>query len=167
MGNYLDKDGLYRQYGPDKATPNIAGEYRTVGAMREISFKLDLTALTEAEVVLSDTTFFPKMRIQEVEVTTITAGATGVAFDIGLVRTDRTTEIDFNGLVAAFPVAQASVAGERVTLQQEVTVPVSMVGTGALIGTTTTNSGYITASRTTATAFTAGLVLVTIRYYAV
>lgn len=168
MGNWLNADGLYLEFGTDKATPTTAGEYRNNAQLREIEFKINLADLTETETVISDTTFFPKMRVQEVEIITHTVAATGVAVDIGLVRTtDRTTEIDFNGFVAAYPTAQMSTAGERVVLQQEVTIPASMTGTGALIGTTTTNVGYITASRTTATAFTAGVIFVKIRYYAI
>jgi len=167
MGTWLNPDGLFVKFGQDKTTPNKGGEYVTVGALREIKFKIDLTTLTELETPLSDTTFFPKMRIVDVEVLTHTVAATGVAIDLGLVRTDRTTEIDFNGILAAYPVAQMSTAGERVLIQQEVTVPTTMVGLGALIGTTTTNPGLVTCSRTTATAFTAGVIVVTIRYYQV
>lgn len=167
MGTWLDPDGLYRKFGPAKATPNKGGEYVTTGALREIELKIDLTTLTETETPVSDTIFFPKMRIEEIEIVTHTVAATGAAIDLGLVRTDRTTEIDFNGLLAAYPAAQMSTAGEKDIIRQEVTVPVSMVGLGALIGTTTTNPGYITCSRTTATAFTTGLIFVRIRYYAV
>jgi hypothetical protein len=166
MGTWLDSDQLFHKYGPDKALPTKGGEYVTTGALREIEFKIDLTTLTETETPLSDVVFFPKMRIEDIEIVTHTVAATGVAIDIGLVRTDRTTEIDFDGLLAAYPVAQMSTAGEKVSLRQEVTTPVSMVGRGALVGTTTTNPGYVTCSRTTATAFTAGVIFVRIRYYA-
>jgi len=167
MGNWLNTDGLYLKFGPEKTTPNKGGEYTTTGALREIKFKIDLTTLTELETPLSDTVFFPKMRVHSIDVLTHTVAATGVAIDLGLVQTNRTTEIDFNGFLAAYPIAQMSTAGELVSIQQEVTVPVSMVGLGALVGTTTTNPGYVTCSRTTATAFTAGVIIVTIRYYAV
>jgi len=167
MGNWLNTDGLYLKFGPEKATPNKGGEYRTVGALREIKFKIDLTTLTELETPLSDTVFFPKMRIHSVDVLTHTAAVTGVAIDLGLVQTNRTTEIDFNGLLAAFPTAQMGTAGEHTIIQQDTTIPTTMVGLGALIGTTTTLPGYVTCSRTTATAFTAGVIVVTILYYQV
>lgn len=164
---YLDNTGLYRKYGTDKATTATGGEYRNDGLLREIEFKIDLTTLTETETPLDDNVFFPKMRVQEVEVITTTAAATGVAIDVGLIQTNRTTEIDFNGFLAAFPTAQMDLAGERTIFTSATTVPASATGTGALIGTSTSTVGYVSASRTTATAFTAGVVLVKIRYYAI
>jgi hypothetical protein len=56
-------------------------------------------------------------------------------------------------------------AGETTVLKLADTEPTTLVGTGALIGTTTSNVGYVTCSRTTATAFTAGIVEVCINYY--
>jgi hypothetical protein len=58
-------------------------------------------------------------------------------------------------------------AGEHTIIQQDTTIPTTMVGLGALIGTTTTLPGYVTCSRTTATAFTTGVIVVTILYYQV
>jgi len=167
MGSWLNADSLFLKFGTDKTTANKGGEYRNNEKYRTIEFLIDLTTLTETETPLSDTTFMPAgARIQDVVVTTQTVGATGVAIDLGLVRTDRTTEIDFNGLLAAFPVAQTSTAGERYIMQTEQTVPLTGVGTGALVGATVgVNPGYITCSRTTATAFTAGVIHVQIHYY--
>lgn len=157
---WLNGDGLYQKFGVTKTTPNVGGEYRTNGQLREIELKIDLTALTEAELVVSDQVFVPRERIFEVEVRTHTAAATGVAIDLGLIRSDRTTEIDYDGLLAAFPTASMNAAGEKTILSDNTTYD------GALIGTTLTNPGYITCSRTTSTAFTAGLIYVTIRWYA-
>lgn len=164
---YLDNTGLYRKYGVEKTVGTKGGEYRNDGLLREIEFTIDLTTLTETETPLSDVVFFPKMRVQEVEVITTTAAADGTAIDVGLVQTNRTTEIDFNGLLAAFPTAHMDLAGERIIFTSATTVPASATGTGALIGTSTSAVGYVTASRTTATAFTAGVIRVKIRYYAV
>jgi hypothetical protein len=163
---WLDNDSLWRQYGPEKTVPNTGGEYNTTGALRQIKFKIDLTTLTELETPLSDTVFFPKMRVHSIDVLCHTVAATGVAIDLGLVQTNRTTEIDFNGFLAAFPTAQMGTAGEHTIIQQDTTIPTTMVGLGALVGTTTTLPGYVTCSRTTATAFTAGVIIVTINYYA-
>ncbi len=167
MGSYMHADGIYQVYGPDKATPNTGGEYRNDGRLREIEIKIDLTGLTASEVVQSDTIFFPKMRVQEVEVITVTAAATGTAIDLGLIQTDRSTAIDYDGFLAAFPTDHMNLAGERYIFTSGSTVPASATGTGALIGTTTTNVGHITCSRTDSTAFTAGVIIVKIRYYAV
>jgi hypothetical protein len=163
---YLNADGLYKKYGTDKAVANVAGEYRTPGDLREVQVILTLANLTQSEVIQSDVQVIPAgARIKEVEVLTHTAGATGTAIDLGLIKTDRTTEIDYDGLLAAMPIAAHNSAGERTIYSAVTTVPASATGTGALIGTTTAFTGHITCSRTDATAYTAGVLRVTIRYY--
>jgi len=164
MGSWNNNDGLYIKYGTDKTTPNKGGEYVNVGLEREIEFKITLSELTESETPVSDQVFFPSgARISAIEVLTTTAAATGTAIDLGLVRTDRSTEIDFNGLLDAFTTAKMNAAGERNVFQSD--ADVGAASAGALLGTTTSNVGYVTCSRTTATAFTAGVIRVKIRYY--
>ena len=167
MGTQLHADGLYQKYGITKAVPAIGGEYCTPGLLREVEVKIDLTTLTQAEVILLDVTLIPKMRIHEIEVITLTAAVTGTAIDVGLIREDRTTELDYDGFLAAFVTASMNSAGENSIIRKDVTVPTGLAGTGALIGTTLTNPGYISASRTDATAFTAGLILLKIKYFAI
>jgi len=157
---YMDNSGLLRKFGTEKTVATKGGEYRTVGQLREIEFRIDLTTLTEAETILSDVQFMPKMRIAEVKVVTHTAAVTGTAIDLGLIATDRTTEIDYNGLLAAFVTATMNVVGETTILTA------GSATVGALVGTTTSNVGYFTCSRTDATAFTAGVIYVTVKYYA-
>src|SRR5687768_4698654 len=114
---YTNPDGLRLKYGTERTTPNIAGEYRTYGRLHEVEVKLDLTALTETETIVSDVTVIPSgVIIQEIEINTKTAAATGVAVDIGLIKLDRTTEVDYDGLVAAFPTASMNAAGEKTIL---------------------------------------------------
>ena len=164
--NYMDPDGLFRKYGTDKATANIGGEYVTVANIREIELKIDLTLLDQTEAIQSDQVFVPAgARILEVHTIATTGAATGTAIDVGLIRTDRTTEIDYDGLLAAAPTANMNTAGEQSTYKVAVTIPTGLTGTGALVGTTTANVGYISASRTDATAFTAGVILLKLRYY--
>ena len=151
-------NGMTRKYGPDRTIPQTAGEYRTVAELREIEVKIDLTKLTQTETVQSDTVFFPKgMKIEQIDIFVDTAAATGIAIDLGLVKSDRTTEIDYDGFLAAMPTATLA-AGAKVTLVKGGT------NVGALVGGTTTSVGYITCSATTATAFTAGSIRVRIRY---
>lgn len=160
-------DNLYKKYGPDRATVSTAGEYTNVGQFREVEMTLTLSALTETETIVDDNVFLPAgVRIQEVELITKTAGATGVAIDLGLIKTvDRATEVDYDGLLAAAPLAIMDLAGERTIYTAATTVPASATGTGALIGTTLAFNSQITCSRTTATAFTAGVVVIKVRYY--
>lgn len=161
MGTWMDADGLFHKFGTDKATANRGGEYKSWGTLREVEVKIDLTTLTQAEVVQSDQLFFPAgARLEEVEIEVITAAATGVAIDVGLVRTsDRTTEIDFDGILAAMTTATLS-AGNKINLVKGGALVGALVGSG----TSTANVGHITASATTATAFTTGLILLKIRF---
>lgn len=161
---WLNEDGLYLKYGTEKTTANKAGEYVTTGPLRMIEVLIDLTALTETETVQSDVTFFPKMRIERVDVVTRTAATSGgtPALDVGLYRMDRTTAIDADGLVEALAMTAMDAAGETTSLS----APTTGTSVGNLIGTTTSLPAYITASRTTSDAFTAGAVAVRIFYTA-
>lgn len=157
---WMNSDGLYLKHGPEKTVAGKAGEFSPSNDLHEVQLILDLTALTAAETIQSDTVILPAgARIQEVETVTHTAAATGTAVDLGLIRTDRTTELDYDGLLAALPTASMNAAGEKNTFSDNTTYD------GALVGTTLAYSGYISASRTDATAFTAGVIRVKIRYY--
>ena len=86
--------------------------------------------------------------------------------DLGLIRTDRSTEIDFDGFVAAATLAQldGGIGVRRLYLKEATdSIPVPAVG-GALLGTTTTNTGYLTLRVNTAN-FTAGVLKVRIGYW--
>lgn len=156
-----DNAGLYQKYGVDQTTTSTSGEYVTTGQMREVQFKIDLADLTQSETILDDNVVIPAgMRIASVTVKTHTAAATGTAIDLGLIKTDRSTEIDYNGLLTAFVTATMNAAGEEYTY----TVP-NTAEAGALVGTTLTYTGHVTCSMTDATSFTAGTIYVTIKYY--
>lgn len=159
--SWVDNTGLLWKYGTEQTVTSTGGEYVTTGELREIEIKVDLTTLTEAETIINDNIWFPAgVKIEEVEIYVDTAAATGTAIDIGLVRaSDRTTEIDFDGIVAAAATATLT-AGAKLRLIKGST------GVGALVtnGTAITNVGHITCSRTSATAFTAGVIRVRIRY---
>ncbi len=157
---YDDIGGLHQVYGVDAAATQNGGEYRNNSNEREIEVTIDLATLTETETVLFDNVFMPAgMKITEIEILVETAAATGVAIDVGFIRTDRTTEIDYDGLLAAFVTATMTI-GNKVVLRKGGTQAGAMVGSGVA----TANVGLITASRTTATAFTAGRIKLTVRY---
>lgn len=154
--------GLYTKFGVDQTTPMAGGEYHNYGQMREVELKITLSDLTETESIVSgaDNVFIPAgVRIAEIKIVTHTAAATGTAIDLGLIKTDRSTEIDYDGLLAAFPTASMNAAGETNIIVDNTTYD------GALVGTTTAYVGQVSCSRTTATAFTAGVIYVTIKYY--
>ena len=172
MGTWNNNDKLYIKYGTDKTTPNTGGEFSTPkGNLHEVSVKITLANLTQTETVQNDQVFLPAgARIQEVELLTQTAAATGTAIDVGLARRNTAgattlTEVDYDGLLAAAPLAVMNSAGERTIYTAVTTVPASATGTGALIGTTLASTALISASMTDATAFTAGVVHVIVRYY--
>jgi hypothetical protein len=159
---WLNADGLYVKTGYEKAAAgNPAGEYKTLGRLRDIEVRVSLATLGTARSILSDVTYFPKgARIEEVEVVVETAATgTNAVLNLGLVRTDRTTTYDDDGFVAALAVTSMDAAGEKVVLRPGVT------GAGAFIGTTLANVGLLVADYDTA-AFETGVIRVRIRYYA-
>lgn len=166
MATWLNGDGLYIKSGTDSAVSNSsAGEYLTFGPTRMVEVEVELSELTATETILNDVTVIPSgAQIERVEVVTEVAAATGTAIDVGLIKLDRSTEIDYDGLLAAFPTANMNAVGEFSALFKTHTQPASLTGTGALIGSVTSFPGYISASRTDATAFTAGRVKIRVHF---
>lgn len=161
---WLDNAGLYQKFGTEQTVTAAGGEYKTYGELREIEFKITLSAVptgTGTIIPGTDNIFMPAgVMVEEVQTIADTAatGATAT-LNLGLIRTDRTTEIDFNGLLAAAPLANMDVTGERFTYTAGV------AGAGALVGAATvgSNPGYFCADWDTA-AFTAGVITVRIKY---
>ena len=173
MGTWLNSDGLYVKLGTDQAQSESQGGWVSqYGPYAAYILNLILVDLTETETIQNDALVIPKdALIASVEVMTITAGATGTAIDVGLIANDRDTTSDINGsvaaadpngLLAAFPVAEMSEVGEYSKFWTQTAIPAAATGSGALIGTTMTVPTLITASRTDATAFTAGQLMIKI-----
>lgn len=159
--SWYNNDGLQLFYGVDKTTTEAAGEYRTDGPLREIEVRIDLTSLaTGSQTILSNTVFFPKMRVEEVTLEVQTAATSGgsATLDVGLVSSsDRSTEIDYDGFIAAEVLTAINTAGKKITYVNGTSKA------GALIGTTTATVGHLVAKAGTAV-FTAGVVYVRIKY---
>lgn len=157
---WVNSDGLVVKLGTEEATPGVGGEIWTAGPHRITEFQITLTALsTSTQTILDDNIFGAKnARIEEVEVEVITAATSGGAatLDVGLIRYDRTTELDYDGLVAASALTPINTAGKRLNLINGSTAA------GALIGTTLANPGYFVAKAGTAV-FTAGVLLVRVK----
>lgn len=162
---WMDNTGLYQKYGLEQVTSQVAGEFRTNTNQRLIEINLDLTTLTTtAGTVIpgTDSVFFPAgFVIDKIEVQADTLATSGGAatLNLGLIRTDRTTEIDYDGFLTAVALTSMDTTGETVVYSKGVS------GAGALVGTTVgSNPGHLVANAGTA-AFTAGLVKIRIYYH--
>ena len=161
---WLDNTGLYQKYGVDQTTPMAGGEYRSNGETREIEFKITLADLGSSAAIIegTDNLVMPAgFTVETVEViadTAAVASGGSATLDIGLIRYDRSTEIDYNGLVAAMAKTAIDTTGEKNILNKGST------GAGALVGTTVgSNPGYFTANYGTA-AFDSGVVTVRVKF---
>ncbi|SRR5258707_617837 len=163
--SWFNVDKLLLKFGTEKAVPTVAGEYRTYTALHEVEVKVDLTTISSSSTtptILSDVLTIPKnSRIQEIVVigeTAATSSGNGT-IDIGLIQnSDRATEIDFNGLVAAMPKTAVDSLGEQNTIN------VNSTSVGALVGTTVTQIGLLCANTNTAI-YQTGVLKVKVRYY--
>lgn len=132
--NWLDGDGLFRQYGTDKTTPEVAGEFKSYGNNRVVEVLVDISKLTTTAGILSYTEFFPagsNVFIEKVEAVCETAIATITTFSVGLIQTDQSTIP--SGYSAAF--ISAEVAATFDTAGKAVTYLAAGTHAGSLIGT--------------------------------
>lgn len=161
---YMDIGNLYNKYGLEQVVPMAGGEIANTGDTREIDFKITLTDLAASSAIVTgtDNLVFPAgFRVEEVEVICETAVTSGGAatLNLGLVRaSDRTTEIDVDGILAVAPITDWNAVGETKTYR------VGVTGIGALAGVTSGSyPGHFVADYDTA-AFTAGVITVRVRF---
>ncbi len=167
--DWHNADGLFVRFGTDRAIPSRGGEYsRLVDGQHCVSVIIDLATLpgqaggneqiVAENVYIPNGAFITKVRVTVLEEPTEASG-TDSNLDLGLVDQDRSTEIDFNGLLAAADVWHAGTDLGTVTEYVKGTTEA-----GALIGTQITNTGLITASSDTDD-WTDGTIKVDIEYY--
>ena len=153
MGTWTNADGLYIKFGEDESKQALGGHVNQDGGVHTLEFVItaaDFNALTNT--ILGDGVFIPGNAFiisSNFSVETAFTGATATV-DFGLVRKNRTTEIDFDGLDAAIAVASLSARA-------------SINGDGALIGTRLSQPALVTARNNTAD-LTAGRGVLTITY---
>lgn len=168
-GSWFNNDGLYIQYGTQKAVPEVGGDFLSYGANRLVEVRIDLTKLTSTAAIQSNTTFFSapptgQLYIESVEVVMETASASGTSFSVGLIQTDRAT-IPSNystAFVNAAINSATNTAGDKLILTAGSTYA------GGLIGTQPANATgpyYITAL--SSGTYTTGLATVRIFYHGV
>jgi len=163
-----NSDHLLVLFGTDQARASRGGEYSRLADGQEcVSVIIDLAALPTAasgnEQIVADNVFIPngafitKVRVTVLE-EPVTSGSPNL--DLGLVDQDRSTEIDFNGLLAATDTWETG--GTDLGTVVEYTKGSTEVG--ALVGTQITNTGLISASPDT-TDWTDGTIKVDIEFY--
>lgn len=157
MAVWYNADGLLVLSGPDEARTKKVGvyaaKYGDVSVAEAILTYTDLNAFG-TDTILSDTLALPDgARIKAASIYVETAFTSGgsATLKVGLLRTDRTTAYDDDGLVVATAVASLT-AGATIT------------GSGALVNTTLANDGLLTATVGTAN-FTAGKARIRVEYY--
>lgn len=155
MGTWTNDDGLYIKYGPTEVTVVDGGEILAgQGDVHLLEFDLDYTTVddsaTAGATIVGDNVIIPKGAIVErIQIFTETAwDSAGDAFvmNMGTVQLDRSTEIDFNGLLAAIPQADMNAAGEF----QEVIVGHTYAGADIGVVGSSTYAGLITVDYDTA-----------------
>lgn len=156
---YTNADGV-RIFEPGSARTVTRGGEVYDGSKHVTKVVIALASLPTVasgnkQIVAENVTIPNGAFIEEVEVLVIKepTDASGTAnLDVGLVDQDRSTEIDFNGLLAAADAFNSGTDLGRKTLYNLGTTEV-----GALVGTKITNTGLITANAETAD-FTGGVI---------
>lgn len=160
MGTWTNNDGLRIAFGTDEATAGKAGEYRNYGPERVVEVEINLVALGTAAAIQDQHVTIPAgafiSKVELITLVTATSSGTGT-LNVGLQRLDRTTELDYDGFIAAAVLTTFNNVGETVTYAQDTT------GHGALLGTELAYPGYITADYDTG-AFQTGVVRVRVYY---
>jgi hypothetical protein len=157
---WYNSDGLYIKFGTEEGVEGKAGEYVTTGPQRMVEVDITLTGLGTSAAIQDDHVVLPAGAfIEKVELINKVAATSGgsAVLNVGLQRTDRSTELDYDGFIAAGALSTYNAAGESVAYTEGST------GHGALIGTVLAHDGYITADYDT-DSFTAGSVSVRIFY---
>ena len=131
MPTWTNNDGLTIYYGASESVPATGGEYESDGLWREVEVKLDLTTLTStAGTVVSRVQIPFGYQLGRVEVIADTAATSSgsATLDVGFKRMIAGTENDYNGAVAALPLANINVDGELNRLDAGVTYAGALVG---------------------------------------
>lgn len=134
MGKWLNADGLYVKLGTDEGARTTGGMHRSPanGGDTVFEFEVLLTDLnTSTPTIVADNVVLPKnSQIISCEIINEVAATSGgsATLDVGLIRLDRSTEIDYNGIVAAAALSTFNSVGETNTIK------FGSTGAGALMG---------------------------------
>lgn len=175
--SWMNSDGLYVKFSKEEGQVASGGTVRTAGGVHFIEVDIPYTELASATNAIVGSVANPGAlgvvvpegaRIQAVETLVTTAftssGTVGTStLVLGLKKlSDRSTELDHDGfLTTAFVGSKLDAAGER--NYQEV----GTTGSGALIGTSISENGVLSASNSQHAShpYTAGELKVRIYYF--
>lgn len=154
--NYWDNgDGLRVKFPGSARTLARGGDYSTTTLhITEVFVPLASLATADITIVLENFVFPNGALIESVEtlVTKETTTGGSPTFDFGFIKTDRATELDYNGLLAA-----VTAIGDGTDLGEKVTYVKGTSGAGALMGTQLAFDGILCAN-VNSTTFSAGTV---------
>jgi len=161
MGTWNNNDGLYIRFGTDEGKTGRSGEFGSpLFGTRVEEAIINLTDLnTSTNTVLDDNVRVPKNhRIEKVEIYVDVAATSGgsATLDIGLIKPDRTTEEDYDGIVAALALASLNAKGKVVRID------LGSAGAGALLSTELAPAGTLLTAKADTAVFTAGKIRVRI-----
>lgn len=163
MGSWMNNDGLYLQYGTDKARATTMGDFMQPGETRQIEFTLTPSTLTTSPVVQGNSCTLPSgVFIEEVETNVENvAPAGGTSISIGTLRADRSTVVSNTAILNAQALTSHDAVGETNVYNVG-----SAGGGGGLLGTVTSfTDGFAYISALCAGTYTgAGTIKVRIRY---
>lgn len=144
-----NNDGLVIRFNQEKLNEKgQSGSYNFGGPDETIDVTVDLTDITASDSIVEEGIRIPSgMLVKSVSIITDEVKAGGSAIDIGLINEDRSTEVDYNGLVTA------KVVGA---------VGAEVAGGGALIGTVLTDKATFVTAKASGALFTAGKIRVQI-----
>lgn len=156
-------DGLYVKFHKEIGEPGRGGYVvGGDGALHTVELRITMTDLATTSAIMDDHVVIPAGAIvEEIELfaeAALDSAGNAAVLNLGLVRQDRTTTYDENGLIAALAQTTLDTIGDKNVMR------VGSTGAGTLLGTALAYSGLLVADYDTA-AFTAGTLVVRVKYY--
>ena len=160
--SWYNNDGLLVKIGTEEATAGKAGSYEWDGPQSMVELVINpLTGLTASAVIQSDVVALPAGAvIQEVHVIADVAATSGGAatLNVGLIKSDRSTNVSDTAVVNAMAITAIDAAGETNKLL------VGSTGAGTSMGASVGTLPVLLTAKYGTAAFTAGKVTVRIFY---
>lgn len=174
MTVWTNNDGLKVKFGKDEAALVTGGAFNMGGtALNVVELKVAGTNVSSTAGTIpgrSDgvigLTIPSGVMLASVELfaeRAVTSAGGNATLSVGLKKNDD-TEYDYDGLVAALDVDSATDGTGLGTIGNRIVITQGSTGNGALLGTVTTQEGYLCLNYATE-ALTAGVIVVRVSYY--